>query len=47
LSLVALAFTLKKNFVKIDLGLGRSRKSHDKRDVLKKRAVQREMDRRE
>ena len=47
LSLLALSFTTKKNLVKVELGLGRSRKSHDKREVLKKRAVQREMDRRE
>lgn len=47
LSLVALSFFLKKNLVKVELGLGRSRKAHDKREVLKKRAVRREMDRRE
>lgn len=45
LSLLALSFTTKKNLVKVELGLGRSRKAHDKREVLKKRAVQREIDR--
>ena len=45
LSLVALSFTAKKNLVKVELGLGKSRKSHDKREVLKKRAVQREIER--
>jgi SsrA-binding protein len=47
LSLVALAFITQKNLVKVELGLGKSRKAHDKREVLKKRAVQREIDRRE
>lgn len=45
LSLVALSFVTKKNLVKVELGLGTSRKAHDKREVLKKRAVQREIDR--
>jgi len=44
LSLMALSFFLKKNLVKVELGLGRSRKAHDKRVVLKKRAVQREIE---
>lgn len=46
LSLVALSFYTKKNLVKVDLGLGRSRKAHDKRELLKKRATNREMERR-
>ena len=45
LSLIALSFFLKKNLVKVDLGLGRSRKKSDKRELLKKRDVQREIDR--
>lgn len=45
LSLVALSFFLKKNFVKVDLGLGRSRKKSDKRELLKKRAVDRDIER--
>ncbi len=45
LSLIALSFYTKKNLVKVDLGLGRSRKTHDKRELLKKRDVEREADR--
>jgi SsrA-binding protein len=45
LSLLALSFFLKKNLVKVDLGLGRSRKAHDKRELLKKRATDREVER--
>ncbi len=45
LSLVALAFTTNKNLVKVQLGLGRSRKKSDKRELLKKRTHQREIER--
>jgi len=34
---------LKRGFIKIELGLGRSRKKSDKREVIKKRSHQREM----
>jgi SsrA-binding protein len=34
---------LKRGLIKIELGLGRSRKKSDKREVIKKRAHQREM----
>ncbi len=44
-SLVPLRAYLKKNLVKIELGLGKSKKSHDKRDTIKKRDVKREIDR--
>ncbi len=42
-SLIALAAYSKNNRVKIELGLGRLRKKHDKRDLLKKRAIEEEM----
>ena len=43
LVLVPLEAYLKRGFVKIKLGLGRSRKKSDKREGLKKRAHRREM----
>ena len=43
LSLIPLAFVLKKNLIKVDLGLGKNRKKHDKRELLKKRAAVREI----
>lgn len=43
LVLVPLKAYPKKSFVKIELGLGRSRKKSDKRELLKKRAAEREM----
>ena len=46
-SLVALEFVKKKDLLKLIVGLGRSRKIHDKRELLKKRAVELEMARRE
>jgi len=41
--LIPLRLYLKKSLVKIELGLGRGRKTRDKREVLKKRAVNREL----
>ncbi len=43
LRLVPLNAHLKKNLIKIELGLCRSRKKADKRELLKKRAAEREM----
>ncbi len=43
LALVALNSHLKKNLIKIELGLARSRKKHDKREALKKKAIEREI----
>lgn len=43
LSLLPLKAYPKHGFVKIELGLGKSRKKSDKRELLKKRAVQKEM----
>lgn len=43
LSLIALRAYTKKNFIKIELGIGKSRKKSDKREYLKKRAHTREM----
>jgi len=34
-----------KNFIKIEIGLGKGKKLHDKRDTIKKRDVEREMKR--
>jgi SsrA-binding protein len=41
--LIPLSAYIKKGFIKIDLGLGRSRKKSDKREVIKKRTHNREM----
>ncbi len=41
--LVPLRAYLKHGFIKLELGLGRSRKKSDKREVIKKRTHQREM----
>ena len=43
LNLLPLEAHLKKGFIKITLGLGKSRKKSDKREVLKKRAHEREI----
>lgn len=42
-SLIPLRAYVKKGFVKIELGLGRSRKKADKREAIKKREAKREM----
>jgi len=42
-TLVPLNAHLKRGIVKIELGIGRSKKKSDKREVLKKRAAEREM----
>jgi len=43
LSLIPLRVYLKKNLVKVELGLARSRKKGDKREYLKKKTARREM----
>ncbi len=43
LTLVPLSLYTKRGMIKAALGLARSRKKHDKREVLKKRTAQREM----
>ena len=43
LSLLPLQAYLKHGIIKLELGLGRSRKKHDKRELLKARAAGREM----
>ncbi len=45
LSLIPLNAHLKKNLIKIELGLCRSRRKQDKREVLKKRTTQKEIQR--
>ena len=42
LSLIPLRAYLKRNLIKVELGLGRARKKGDKRELLKKRTVERE-----
>lgn len=42
-SLIPLRAYLKNNFIKLELGLGKSRKKSDKREFLKKRDADREM----
>ena len=42
-ALIALRAYLKHGFIKIELGIGRGRKKSDKREVIKKRAHNREM----
>src|SRR3989344_1157392 len=44
-SLIALRAYLKKNLVKVELGLGRSKKAHDKRDSIKKKTIERDIGR--
>ena len=44
-SLVPLRFYFKSGMVKVELGLGKGRKSHDKRSVIKDREVSRQLDR--
>lgn len=43
LTLVPLKSYNKRGFVKIELGLGRGKKTHDKRETIKKREVEREI----
>ncbi|MEK7608621.1 MAG: SsrA-binding protein SmpB [Patescibacteria group bacterium] len=46
LTLVPLKAYPKRGLIKLELGLGRSRKQKDKRDLLKKRAIERDIARR-
>ncbi|MDD3614361.1 MAG: SsrA-binding protein SmpB [Candidatus Pacebacteria bacterium] len=46
LMLIPLAVYLKKNKIKLELGLARSRKKVDKRELIKEREAQRELERR-
>ncbi len=41
--LIPLHAYIKNNFIKIELGLGKSRKKSDKREILKKRAAEKEI----
>jgi SsrA-binding protein len=43
IALLPLKFFSKGGLVKVELGVGRARKDHDKRDLLKKRDAEREM----
>jgi SsrA-binding protein len=44
-SLVPLSFELTKNKIKLNIGLGRGKKEFEKRAVLKKKAIQKDIDR--
>jgi len=46
LTLIPLAFVLKNNKIKVELGLGKSRRKIDKREVIRERETQREINRR-
>lgn len=43
LTLIPLTLYTKKGLVKLEIGLGRGRKKHDRREQLKKRAIDREI----
>ena len=45
LMLIPLTVYLKKNKIKLELGLVRSRKKIDKREIIRKRETQRELER--
>jgi len=45
LTLIPLSLYLKRGRAKLEVGLGRGRKAHDKRDVIKARESRREIDR--
>ncbi len=45
LTVVPLALYFKNGKIKLEIGLGRGRKVHDQRDVLKERAMKRDMER--
>ncbi|NCN03935.1 MAG: SsrA-binding protein SmpB [Candidatus Pacebacteria bacterium] len=44
-SLVPLSFELVKNKIKLSVGLGKGKKEFEKRDALKKKAIQKDIDR--
>ena len=45
LSLIPLAITLRGQYIKLEVGLGRGKKLHDKRDSSKKREASRQIER--
>jgi SsrA-binding protein len=45
LSLIPLRVYFKRGLVKVELGLGRGKKTHDKREAIKQREVRREIER--
>lgn len=44
LSLVPLALYVKKGFIKLEIGLGRGRKKYDKKEKIKRKDIQREIE---
>lgn len=45
LTILPLRFFLKNNLVKVELGLARGKKKYDKREAIKKKDIQRDIDR--
>lgn len=45
LTLIPLSIYLKRNLAKTEIALARSKKKHEKREVLRKRAIERDMER--
>lgn len=45
LTLLLLSIYLKRGFAKVELGLGKGKKLHDKREVIKQRDIERELKR--
>ncbi len=45
LTLIPIQVYLKRGFVKVEIGLGRGKKKHDKRESIKKKDVKREVER--
>ena len=45
LTLVPLSVYFKRGLVKVELGLGRGKKTHDKREAIKQREIRREIER--
>ena len=43
LALISTKIYFKKNYIKLELGLGRGKKLHDKRETLKRKEADREM----
>lgn len=43
LTLIPIRAYIKRNYIKLELGLGRGRKKYDKREVIKKRSHRKEM----
>ena len=45
LSLVPIALYLKHGFIKVEIGLGKEKKKYEKRESIKKKDIQRDLER--